>query len=174
MSDASSQDVMQVTIVAAGRSGGAWITHGNEYVQWPGTTDNSVYWFVVFSRADMSIVANVASNSSSAVPPEIAKYAGDNGYILILVTNNLAYSKLPTGDLATFIAANGGGTRLTAAEQVAEHAGSAAGGWFVYGLLAILGEPQPGIEDYSLSHSVVLAASVRQFGGLWTPVNAPA
>lgn len=168
-------EVLPVTLVAAGSGGGSEIAYGDKRVNWPGKGDDfHQFWFAVFDRSDLSLVANVVSDSSSTVPAEIQKYAGNVDYILAVVTNALGYAQVPTGDLATFLADNGGGSGLTAAEQVAEQAGSAAGGRFVYALMSILGEPIAGIEGFSNGPKVVVPLSLRKFGESWTPVNAPA
>lgn len=164
-----------VTLVASPQHGGAAIAIGSQNLPWPGTGDDFTrYWFVAVSRKDLSVKVNVVGKDESSVPPELKALDHEEGYMLLVVTNALSYYKLPTGDLHTFLAGNGGGTGLNAIEQAAEQAGSAAGGRFIYALFSIFGEPMPGFERWSTSERVVLVASVRKFGGLWTPVQAPA
>lgn len=115
----------------------------------PSTGDLNQYWFVVFPRQDMSIVANVVS------PATRLREASHRG-------------------ARPLLSDNGGGTALAAAEQAAEQAGSAAGRWFVYALITVMGEPIPSIEGDSPSQKVLLPISVTQFAGLWTPTARPA
>ncbi len=129
------------------------------------------YWMVVLDRTTSTpdIVASEVANAST-VPSGIAPYSGDSNKILVVVNSSVGAFNYPQGDLNSFLLENGASDGLIAAEQIAEDAGSAAGGYFNYVLVAVM-DGNPGHEAFSFQDNVAMAIELQQIAGLWTPLQ---
>src|SRR5262245_49989872 len=65
--------------------------------------DTPLYWYVVVDLTNLNVVANVALESETEVPPEVLQYLGNSRYFLFLIGNALYGYNIPQGQLYEFL-----------------------------------------------------------------------
>ena len=131
---------------------------GRNFVNLSADRNRPFYWFVAVDlTTQLNVVANVVSESSGAVPPEIKRLQGDPRYFFFVVGNNLRGHMVPVGDLHAFLKAVGSGRLLAGLEQIATQAGTGTIFRYSYILAATATEGDlPGFEAFSDVHHVFL------------------
>ena len=124
---------------------------GRNFVNLSADRNRPFYWFVAVDlTTQLNVVANVVSESSGAVPPEIKRLQGDPRYFFFVVGNNLRGHMVPVGDLHAFLKAVGSGRLLAGLEQIATQAGTGTIFRYSYILAATATEGDlPGFEAWS-------------------------
>ena len=141
-----------------GDNNSSFLGVGKNFVNFPVDRNRGVYWFVAVDlTTQLNVVANVASDNSGAVPPEIKQLQGDPRYFFFVVGNNLRGHNVPVGELHTFLKAIGSGRLLAGLEQIATQAGTGTIFRYSYILAATATEGDlPGFEAFSDVHHVFL------------------
>jgi hypothetical protein len=141
-----------------GDNNSSFLGVGKNFVNFPVDRNRGVYWFVAVDlTTQLNVVANVVSESSGAVPPEIKRLQGDPRYFFFVVGNNLRGHMIPVGELHAFLKAIGSGRLLAGLEQIATQAGTGTIFRYSYALAATATEGDlPGFEAFSDVHHVFL------------------
>jgi len=142
----------------AGDNNTSFLMVGTTSVRYPTDRNRPAYWFVaVDMTTQLNVVANVTSENSGAVPPEIKRLQGDPRYFYFVIANGLRGHQIPTGELHAFLKAIGSGRQLAGLEQIATQAGTGTIFRFAYILGATATEGDlPGFEAFSDVHHVFL------------------
>lgn len=85
--------------------------------------DNS-YWFVFLDANKPATKVQdwvIPGQNNTTLPPDIAQYMSNPGYLFAVVTQVLANSSVPQGSFYGFLAANGAGRELQKLEQVSSN-----------------------------------------------------
>ena len=86
-------------------------------MRFPTDRNRIAYWFVAVDMTiQLNVVANVTSENSGVVPPEIKRLQGDPRYFFFVIGNGLRGHNIPVGELHTFLKAIGSGRQLAALE----------------------------------------------------------
>jgi hypothetical protein len=150
-----------VPATACSQSGeGPWafLRIGTTNVPYPTDRNRGAHWFVAVDlTTQLNVVANVTSESSGQVPPEIKRLQGDPRYFFFVIGNSLRGHQIPQGELYTFLKAIGSGRQLATLEQIAAQAGTGTIFRYSYILAATATEGDlPGFEAFSDVYHVFL------------------
>ena len=136
----------------------------------PGAYD--FYWLVVVDRKTLKVVANAVTENQGVVPAEVKKYDGNNAYILVATSFQMTCKNRPTGELDTFLKANGADIKYKALQQIAGLGGPQQDArQFNYLLVSIMGQ-QSGIEAHSIGPDLLaLPLELILEGDQYIPVD---
>jgi len=142
----------------AGESLVSFLNVGTTSVRFNGDRNRPAYWFVAVDlTTQLNVVANVLSENSAAVPPEIKRLQSDPRYFVFVIGNALRGHNTPVGELWAFLKAIGSGRQLATLEQIATQAGTGTIFRYSYILAATATEGDlPGFEAFSDVHHVFL------------------
>jgi|GEM_PF-5658621 len=137
----------------------------------PETDASAEMWVVIYSRKDMSRVADVKLSKLDAVPAELAKYAGNHDYLMLVATFGLNNVEMIRGDLYDFFNKNGGGGTLHKMVQTM-NAVPVSFGYYSYCLASVMGT-ETGFEavTYSQGTPAFLPLKLEKIADLYTPLN---
>jgi len=165
----SLQGFSTVPLVAAGAqlTTGVWpaIAIGSNQLS-PSSAQIGTFWFVVFDRTTLAVVANVFSGDSDNVPAAVQPYANNSQYLLVFLTWGVTINNVPQGALYNFLVAAGASSGLARLEQINLQLSCGLFGAMSYVLVSQLGtgsgggQTLPGIEGTSLSQTDWLGAVV--------------
>lgn len=145
-----------------------------KFVNYSFNPDAALYWYVVVSLNDLSVVVNVSSDDETTVPSQVAGYANNPSYFLFVIGNVLNGYNLPQGELYSFLQTTGSGDGLAELEQTVAQLGTGQIINISYVLAASMSQQDtPGFESWSLTGFSVLNMQFMpvNVGGQW--VYAP-
>lgn len=117
----------------------------------------SFYWYTVVDLTNLSVPDVAVSPANDTVPPNIAKYLGNDQFFLFFSANMQKSPNIPHGALATFLRQVGSGNALARGEQMIDQLGTGNIQLFSYVLAATFSTMDlPGFEVFSDALSSVL------------------
>jgi hypothetical protein len=117
----------------------------------------SFYWYTVVDLTNLNVPDVAVSPANDTVPPNIAKYLGNDQFFLFFAANMQKTSNIPHGQLYDFLKQVGSGNALARAEQMISQLGTGNIQLFSYILAATFSTADlPGFEVFSPDLSSVL------------------
>lgn len=116
---------------------GSRITIGTNKLSIPYNVSN-LYWAVVLDRTNLNVLQNFTFTDNQNIPAQLNPYINNSQYILILTTQNLSTTHLPTGNFYNFLIQEGAGVALLRIEQIYQALSCGTWGWAGYTLVCVM------------------------------------
>jgi hypothetical protein len=135
----------------------------------------NVYWALVIDRTSLKVLENFTFTDNAGIPAQLAQYANNSNYLLMLTTSRLQSNNLPVGNFYNFLVGLGAGSELFKLEQIYNTLSCGTWGNMGYAIVAVL-DGSVGIEFSDYLNTLVaftLQLTPVSFGSsvLYTPIR---
>ncbi len=142
---------------------------------YPDPTKSDLYWALVIDRTNLNIVQNFTFSDGQSAPAQLQPYLANTQYILILTTQRIFSSNLPTGAFYKMLMSIGAGPELKRLEQIFAALNCGTWGSMGYTLVTIM-DTTDGIEfseisEYAMVSTLELTPIQIGTGVMYTPVR---